>query len=249
MNGNHGSKGEGMTRYFLMPLEKNIAGMNSVITLALFVAEGGLTLFDAGYPGQLPEIEAGLGDLGFTLSEVRRVVLSHQDHDHVGSLAALKAAHPSLEVCCSAVEAPYISGERKSPRLAQAEAFNRHLKGEQAAFGERFAAYLRTIEACPVDRLLSDGEEIEAGLRVLFTPGHTPGHLSLHLEEGGIVFAGDALAYEGGVLGLANPQFTLDLPGATASIGRIAELEPSELVCYHGGVVAGDLRARLASLA
>ena len=59
---------------------------------------------------------------------------------------------------------------------------------------------LERFEPVGIDEYLEDGSRLElaGGLRVIFTPGHTPGHLSLYLERSKVLIAGDALTAEGG---------------------------------------------------
>lgn len=80
-------------------------------------------LVDCGYPGSLPLLEAALRPLGLRAADLTGVFLTHHDDDHVGGLAQLKRAVPHLPVMTGAEEAPYLSGARKSLRLAQAEAW------------------------------------------------------------------------------------------------------------------------------
>ena len=69
------------------------------------------------------------------------------------------------------------------------------LAGQYAAFGRMFGADpAKILEPLPVKRFLKDGDRIPFGtheLRVLFTPGHTEGSCSFHVE--GRVFSGDTL--------------------------------------------------------
>jgi glyoxylase-like metal-dependent hydrolase (beta-lactamase superfamily II) len=78
---------------------------------------------------------------------------------------------------------------------------------------------------------------------VIFTPGHTPGHLSLYLERPKVLVAKDALTAEGGRLNGPNPPLTLDVGEAARSERRLAEVET--IVCYHGGVVDDDANGQL----
>jgi len=201
----------------------------------LFAGETERILFDTGCPGHGQALEEELRKLDLSVKELTRVVVSHQDHDHMGALAELKRGNPRLEVIASEEEAPFISGERTSLRVEQAEAFNQTLTGEARVWGEGFLRYLKTVVPCPVDRTVRDGELIVPGLRAVATQGHTPGHLSLFLEKEGILAAGDALALEEGKPVIANPQFTLDLQEAAASIRKIASLSPRLILCCHGG--------------
>jgi glyoxylase-like metal-dependent hydrolase (beta-lactamase superfamily II) len=106
---------------------------------------------------------------------------------------------------------------------------------------------LERLEPVGVDEHLEDGAclELAGGIRVIFTPGHTPGHLSLYLERPKVLVAGDALTAEGGQLNGPNPPLTLDVDEALQSVRRLADLDVNTIVCYHGGVVGEDANGQL----
>ncbi len=80
---------------------------------------------------------------------------------------------------------------------------------------------------------------------MIFTPRHTPGHISLYLEGSRVLVAGDALTADRGHLNGPNPLATLDMRTAMQSVRRLAELDVDTVVCYHGGVVSEDTNAQL----
>jgi glyoxylase-like metal-dependent hydrolase (beta-lactamase superfamily II) len=106
---------------------------------------------------------------------------------------------------------------------------------------------LERLEPIGVDEHVEDGErlDIAGGIRVIFMPGHTPGHLSLYLERSKVLIAGDALRAESGSLNDPNPSMTLEMGTAIQSIRRLADLEIDTLVCYHGGVLSEDADGQL----
>jgi glyoxylase-like metal-dependent hydrolase (beta-lactamase superfamily II) len=106
---------------------------------------------------------------------------------------------------------------------------------------------LERHEPVGVDEYLEDGSRLDlaGGIRVIFTPGHTPGHLSLYLEQPKVLVAGDALTAEDGYLNGPNPPFTLDVREAARSVRRLADLDVRTIVCYHGGVVGEDANGQL----
>jgi glyoxylase-like metal-dependent hydrolase (beta-lactamase superfamily II) len=106
---------------------------------------------------------------------------------------------------------------------------------------------LERLEPVEIDEHLEDGERLDlaGGIRVIFTPGHTPGHLSLYLERPKVLVAGDALTAEEGHLNGPNPPLTLDVGEAARSVRRLAELDVETIVCYHGGVVDEDADGQL----
>jgi hypothetical protein len=90
---------------------------------------------------------------------------------------------------------------------------------------------------------------LAGGVRVVSTPGHTPGHLCLYLERSRTLIAGDALlAHRGRVYGPSS-EFSANLPAARGSVRKLAELDVRAIVCYHGGVVNDDANGQLRRMA
>lgn len=194
-------------------------------------------LIDCGYIGALPEIEKELSRNGLAVKQLTGLVLTHHDHDHMGAAAALKRANPNMKIYASPKEAVFISAKEKPFRLCQAEEMQESLPPEQQAFGKAFCDMLRRVEAVGVDYELSDGERFDwcGGCQILFTPGHTQGHISLYLEESNSIVTGDAMALEGAVPVLANPQFAFDPVLAEQSVQQLLDKKADGYYCYHGG--------------
>ena len=57
------------------------------------------------------------------------------------------------------------------------------------------------------------------------TPGDTPGHISLSMEQDSIIITGDAIALEGDIPVIANPQFTLDIEQAARSMDKLLSIK------------------------
>lgn len=195
-------------------------------------------LIDCGFTGMLPALEQAALEAGSPLDTLTDVFVTHQDHDHMGTLAALKRKYPAIKVWAGEVEAPYVSGESESLRLLQAEALQKALPEDQKAFGEAFIRILQGVETVRPDGLLKDGDHLPwgGGCRVIATPGHTPGHLSLYVEPEDLLIAGDAAVAENGVLVIANPQFTLDTAAAERSLEKLKAWGAGRMICYHSGL-------------
>ena len=80
----------------------------------------------------------------------------------------------------------------------------------------------------------SDGQLIR-GLRVVSTPGHTQGHISLLLENEGVMFVGDAVGAMDGTMVRPPAPFTADPAEAERSLWKIATMSPDRMVFSHGG--------------
>jgi glyoxylase-like metal-dependent hydrolase (beta-lactamase superfamily II) len=106
---------------------------------------------------------------------------------------------------------------------------------------------MERLEPVGVDEHVENGSHLELarGTQVIFTPGHTPGHISLYLEGSKILIAGDAVTAEGGYLNGPNPSATLNMRTAIQTVKRLADLDIDTIVCYHGGVVSEDANGQL----
>ena len=203
-----------------------------VLSLAVLAGKDGAVLVDCGYPGSLRQLEEALRGCGVALEELAGLVLTHQDDDHMGAAAELKAVCPRLRIYASAEEAPYIEGVRKNLRLQQAEDLQERLPEEQRAWGEQFCRRLRALRCVPVDVLVHNGDRFDwgGGCEIIATPGHTPGHISLRALDNAYLITGDAAVVENGRLAVAN------LEAAEQSLRRLEQYQCRRYLCCHGGI-------------
>jgi glyoxylase-like metal-dependent hydrolase (beta-lactamase superfamily II) len=222
---------------YVLPIPRGSRGADGFLNLTLILDEqNGNTLVDAGLPGQEEAIGASLAEVGIGVRDLKRIIFTHQDLDHVGSGAAL-VRQSGATVFAHPADAAHIDGSLR-PLKPSPEMLERRPQMREV---------LERLEPVRVDEHLEDGDRLDlaSGTRVIFTPGHTPGHLSLYLERPKILVAGDALTAEGGHLNGPNPPLTLDVRAAVRSVRRLADLEIDTIVCYHGGVVGEDANGQL----
>jgi glyoxylase-like metal-dependent hydrolase (beta-lactamase superfamily II) len=221
---------------YVLPIPRGSRGAGGFLNLTLILDEQtGNTLVDAGLPGQAETIGAALTEVGIGVRDLRRIIFTHQDLDHVGSGAAL-VRQSGATVLAHPADAAHIDGSLR-PLKPSPEMLERRPQMREV---------LERLEPVRVDEHLADDRlDLAGGTRVIFTPGHTPGHLSLYLERPKVLVAGDALTAEGGHLNGPNPPLTLDVRAAVRSVRRLADLEIDTIVCYHGGVVSEDANGQL----
>jgi glyoxylase-like metal-dependent hydrolase (beta-lactamase superfamily II) len=97
-------------------------------------------------------------------------------------------------------------------------------------------------------QLASDGDNI-FDLRVIETPGHTVGHISVLDEAAGILVVGDAMNRMDGVLSGSNPSFTADAAAADESVRKLAGFEFEVVLFGHSDPILSGGSAEVRDLA
>ncbi len=231
-----------------IPMEFLGSSGGAICPAVLWDRRDGVTLVDTGMPGQLPDFQEQLTGIGLELKALRRILLTHQDLDHIGSAAALVQAS-GAEVYAHTADVPFIQGELPLLKLDP-----KRLEARLAALApERRAQAMRILSTPPkvkVDHPLEGGEELpfHGGIVVIPTPGHTPGHVSYYVKAQRLLIAGDALRVEGGSLIGPTPMATPDMRRAVASLHNLLPWRIDTILCYHGGAVRRDIAARLKAL-
>lgn len=95
---------------------------------------------------------------------------------------------------------------------------------------------------------VGDGDQV-MGLDIIETPGHTPGHVSVHDTAARLLVAGDAMNGTNGGVTAANPGFSSDMVAADASVKKMALLDFDTVLFGHGEPVEGDAGEQVRQLA
>lgn len=239
----------------MLDIQAIVAGRPMVIHPTLLADDSEMILVDTGFPGQLPQIQQALAAAGTSLQRLTKIILTHQDIDHIGSLPdILKEARQSIEVLATSAEQPFIQGERRLLKITP-EVIERTISALPPEMPAAMRSAIRTgLENPPrarVDRTIADGGELAdcGGITAIITPGHTPGHLCLYHQPSKTLIAGDAMRAVDGRLSGPDPSATLELAMATASLKKLASYDIQRVICYHGGLVEGDVNRQIADLA
>jgi glyoxylase-like metal-dependent hydrolase (beta-lactamase superfamily II) len=198
----------------------------------LLIDPGGLTLIDAGLPGSHKKILRYMKELGYGPQALKRILITHADFDHVGGLAALKSAS-GARVYAHSIEAAGIAEGHSTRELQPRNVLMKFLYASLAGMFKPKPAR--------VDENLKDGQTLPVlgGLRVLETPGHTPGHTSFFLPSAGVLFTGDSIVSEKTGLRGSTGANNWDQPKSDASVRRQAALG-AKIVCPGHGEVVRD---------
>jgi glyoxylase-like metal-dependent hydrolase (beta-lactamase superfamily II) len=203
--------------------------------LNAFLLEGdddSLTLVDAGTKGAPRRVLAALDQLGRRPGDVTHLLLSHAHSDHAGGAAAVVAATGS-RVLAHEREAVYLrEGRMPTP--------------DRSTLGGRLLARTRAGGFAPVavDEAFADGAvlPLAGGLRVVHTPGHTPGHCSFLHTRAGVLLTGDALFNVRGLRWSVKTPCT-DIRRSRETAHRLADLDYDAAGFTHGGHVTSGARS------
>ena len=236
-----------MLNLFLLPLDFDIAEIKLTIYPVVLQDDKEVVLIDCGYPHFMEKIEEELVKVGLSLSRVTKLIMTHHDHDHMGSLKEIKEKYPSIEVLCSKEQKPFITGKSKSLRLIQAELLQDTLPENQKEAGLAFISFISAVEPVKDVETVNPGDLIRCcgDVEIIDTKGHMPGHISLYVRQEKTLIAGDALVIENGKLCIAMPQFALNMKDAQDSVKALLDYDIEKVICYHGGVCDKDVRDSL----
>lgn len=184
---------------------------------------GQACMIDTGFILPLSYLKSALSKKGIALENIRHIILTHSHIDHAGNLTVLKKLTNAI-VMAHEEEVPFVQHEKRFPKP----------KGATAIPFYFCEPYLRPAK-CDVDIELKDGDSIaEHHLKVIHTPGHTPGSICLYHEPTKSLFTGDTILNHLGILQSASAVFSCDVEQAKRSIEKLVELEVNTIYFSHG---------------
>jgi glyoxylase-like metal-dependent hydrolase (beta-lactamase superfamily II) len=207
---------------------------NDVVACYLIDTDEGITLIDAGLPGHWNDLQRELQSLGKTAGDIRGLVLTHGDSDHIGFAERLRSEHgvPVFVHAADAVRAR--TGEKPKTPFGQMR-----IGPTIGFFGYSIRKNGMRVKYVQEVTEIADGDTLDLpGSPVIVQmPGHSPGSVAVHVPLADAVCVGDALTTRHVLTGRTGPQpapFTDDPAEALASLERIAGLQASWVLPGHG---------------
>lgn len=213
---------------------------NDIVASYLIDLPEGITLVDAGLPGHWNDLQRTLAELGRPLSDIRGLVLTHGDSDHIGFAERLRS-EADVPIFIHSADAHRVrTGEK--PKTPMGPARVGPLLGF-LAYGVRKKG-LRTRHVTDV-MTVADGEvlDLPGSPVIIGMPGHSPGSIAVHFPAADAVFVGDALTTRHVLTGQVGPQpapFTDEPTEAIASLDRLAAVSASWVLPGHGAPWRGS---------
>ncbi|MEO8528476.1 MAG: MBL fold metallo-hydrolase [Pseudolysinimonas sp.] len=207
---------------------------NDIVAVHLIDTDAGVTVIDAGLPGQWREFVAELALMGRTVDDVRGVVLTHGDSDHVGFAERLRRDH-GVPIYVHESDAGRAKGEKPPATPADPRRLGPMLEFFWYALRRGGLSSTPILEVVEVH----DGDvlDLPGSPQVIGLPGHSPGSIAVYIPTVSALFVGDALTTRSVLTGRAGAQpapFTDDAREALASISRLEGLQADWVIPGHG---------------
>jgi glyoxylase-like metal-dependent hydrolase (beta-lactamase superfamily II) len=205
-------------------------------SFAFVNADGSVTLVDCGVKRAPKKIVEGLAAIDKHPSDVQEIVLTHAHSDHAGGAAEMVAQTSAHGVTVHEREAAYITSGDAPPRDGS------------ATLGAVFARMPGGgFAPTPVSRELKDGDVLATGggLRIMHTPGHTPGHISLLHQPTGVLITGDAIWNMRSKMTWPVAAFCTSFRQNVETAHALGEIEYAVAAFTHGPEIRDDAREQV----
>ncbi len=181
---------------------RTLQGIVGFCTVVLVEGEQ-RTLVDVGHVGRRNVLKAAIERRGLTADDIDNVLVTHLHWDHAQNLDVF----PDARILVHPLERAYAGKPHRNDWATP-------------AWSGVMLEIQRRIEE------IEEGDEIEPGVRVLHTPGHSVGSICVSAEtgEGLAVVSGDVLHYSSAALTRRNPTVFWSEEQASQSIDRIVEM-------------------------
>ena len=175
---------------------------------------------DTGLPGKAGELENCLKSQGKNPQDIEVIVLTHHHFDHTGSLNKIEKL-TGARIAAHRDDWPYVSGEKNY----EGPLFMKPIT--------KLMNLIYHIKPVKTDMILTDGDKI-GDYSVIHTPGHTPGSICLYNPINRVLFVGDNMNFNKGILNPPSGRLLPDPVNYKKSMEKLGKLDVETILTGHG---------------
>jgi glyoxylase-like metal-dependent hydrolase (beta-lactamase superfamily II) len=221
---------------------------NDIVAAYLIDTPEGVTIIDAGLAGHWRDLLAELTTMGRTLDDVRGLILTHGDSDHLGFAERLRRDH-GVPVYVHPGDADRAKGGAKPATAKQSMRLGGLLSFVAYSLrkgGMRTTYLTEVVEA-------HDGETLDlpGAPQVIGLPGHSAGSIAIYVPIADAVFVGDGLTTRHVLTGAQGPQpapFTDEPDQAISSLRKLVPTGARWVLPGHGTPFDGGVEAAVVAV-
>ena len=230
---------------------------NPLEHLNCYLIEGaeGWFMVDTGWytPDAFSSLKTGLNSLGIALTDINTMVVTHVHPDHFGLAGKIKQLSPRTKLLThrwesDLIESRYVKFSELRDAMANMLQHHGVPSSDLLTLGEASFPALQFVTVTFPDRVLYGGEIISTGfydLEIIWTPGHSPGHICLYEPQNQLLFAGDH------ILPNISPNVSYHVQSGDNPLGdfiyalqKIQNLQVTKVLPAHEHIFT-DLRSRI----
>jgi glyoxylase-like metal-dependent hydrolase (beta-lactamase superfamily II) len=217
-------------------------GSSSLVNSYVIEDAGAITVIDAGLRGHWKDLLRELEAMGRSTVDIRALLLTHGDVDHVGFAEWLRQEH-GVPVFVGAADAAEARGEVSKPAAVR-DRMRVVPMAKFLVYGLTHGGLKSTPikEVTPIDGAMT--LDVPGAPQVIPLPGHTPGSVAYHVPSLDAIFMGDAMTTRSvttGIVGPALAPFTVDPAKALLSLEALDGLSANWVLPGHGDAWTGGV--------
>jgi glyoxylase-like metal-dependent hydrolase (beta-lactamase superfamily II) len=221
---------------------------NDIVAAYLVDTTEGVTLIDAGLPGHWRDLLAELTAMRRSIEDVKGVILTHGDSDHVGFAERLRREH-GVPVFVHEADAERSKGGPKPGNAKQTMRIGPMLQFGAYSLGKGGARTTWLTEVVEVHG--GEVSDLPGSPEIIALPGHSPGSIAVHIPAVDAVFVGDGLTTRHVLTGKTGPQpapFTDAPDEAISSLQALLRTGATWVLPGHGAPWNGGIAAAVAAV-
>jgi glyoxylase-like metal-dependent hydrolase (beta-lactamase superfamily II) len=184
-----------------IPLATSLIADLSPMNAYLIEGRSGWVLIDTGWNTPIAQraLDSAFESLGLTFKDISSIIITHSHPDHMGQAGRIKQLSPKTQIMMHHLESAlmksrYINSRESDEKMSALLREHGLPEGDFELSGSFAMPALEFVNSAPPDEVFYGGEILPAGLyntEVIWTPGHSSGHICLYEPENRILFSGD----------------------------------------------------------